>query len=200
MEAPIHRSQLFKRPPRFQKQRPRDLPSYDEDPDEGEDVEHSDDISLPFAQPQRTTPAAGETASGNTEAGPSDTSRGVHQTKLGQHQRVNSGRTDVSSSLASSASDAPKPSKVGPGPISPRHRAELGRLARKDGSEGTPSMGSSFSDLDGKSELRPSDRCLTNMTAQGDASISQSALEEALLSNIHAGRMSTFSQLRSRYL
>lgn len=33
-----------------------------------------------------------------------------------------------------------------------------------------------------------------------DASISQSALEEALLSNIQHGRMSTLSQLRSRYL
>lgn len=42
--------------------------------------------------------------------------------------------------------------------------------------------------------------CLTDADAQIDASISQSALEEALLSNIHAGRMSTFSQLRSRYL
>jgi hypothetical protein len=33
-----------------------------------------------------------------------------------------------------------------------------------------------------------------------DASISQSALEDALLSNIQHGRMSTLSQLRSRYL
>ena len=33
-----------------------------------------------------------------------------------------------------------------------------------------------------------------------DASITQSALEEALLSNIQHGRMSTLSQLRSRYL
>lgn len=155
MEAPLHRSQLFKRPPRFQKQRPRDLPSYDEDPDEADDPEHSDEILLPFAQPQRT-PAAGENVLGNTEAGPSDTSRGVRQ-KIGQHQRVNSERTDASSSLASSASDAPKP-KAGPGPISPRHRAELARLSpraarsRKDGSEGAPSMGSSFSDLDGESK------------------------------------------------
>lgn len=33
-----------------------------------------------------------------------------------------------------------------------------------------------------------------------DTSVSQSALEEALLSNIQHGRMSTLSQLRSRYL
>ncbi len=53
-------------------------------------------------------------------------------------------------------------------------------------SDGTPSMGSSFSDLD-------------------DASVTQSALEEALLSNMQHGgmasKMTTFSQaFRSRYL
>lgn len=39
------------------------------------------------------------------------------------------------------------------GALSPRHRAELARLSpgmKREGSEGTPSMGSSFSDLDGK--------------------------------------------------
>ncbi|KAL8714226.1 MAG: hypothetical protein Q9220_001955 [cf. Caloplaca sp. 1 TL-2023] len=67
--------------------------------------------------------------------------------------------------------------------LSPRQR----RIA-KDGSEGTsPSMGSSFSDLD-------------------DASVTQSALEEALAHEMAQGggvasRMSTISQaLRSRYL
>ncbi|KAF2104715.1 hypothetical protein NA57DRAFT_70922 [Rhizodiscina lignyota] len=81
------------------------------------------------------------------------------------------------------------------GPLSPHHRAELARLSPRrggsssgqaQGSEGTPSMGSSFSDLD-------------------DASISQSALEEALLSKMNHGglasRMSTLSQaVRSKYL
>lgn len=64
--------------------------------------------------------------------------------------------------------------------LSPRQR----RIA-KEGSEGTPSMGSSFSDLD-------------------DASVTQSALEEALANEMNHGvasRMSTISQaLRSRYL
>ncbi|ATZ51033.1 hypothetical protein BCIN_06g04800 [Botrytis cinerea B05.10] len=69
------------------------------------------------------------------------------------------------------------------GPLSPRRTTEL-QSERSDG--GTPSMGSSFSDLD-------------------DASVTQSALEEALASNMQAGgmasRMSTISQaLRSRYL
>ncbi|KAL8863655.1 MAG: hypothetical protein Q9178_000338 [Gyalolechia marmorata] len=65
--------------------------------------------------------------------------------------------------------------------LSPRQRRVV-----KDGSEGSPSMGSSFSDLD-------------------DASVTQSALEEALAHEMNQGgvasRMSTISQaLRSRYL
>ncbi|KAL4906793.1 hypothetical protein BDW74DRAFT_176403 [Aspergillus multicolor] len=68
-------------------------------------------------------------------------------------------------------------------PMSPRRSTISGR----DISDGTPSMGSSFSDLD------------------GDTSVTQSMLEEALLSNMQHGgmasRMSTISQaLRSRYL
>ncbi|KAK8155066.1 hypothetical protein BKA80DRAFT_142858 [Phyllosticta citrichinensis] len=91
----------------------------------------------------------------------------------------------------------------GTGALSPgsgHHRTELARLdsprvgsasgskrgGEGGGSEGAPSMGSSFSDLD-------------------DASVTQSALEEQLLSHMqHAGglsKMSTISQaLRSRYL
>ncbi|OKL62775.1 hypothetical protein UA08_01855 [Talaromyces atroroseus] len=79
-----------------------------------------------------------------------------------------------------------------PEPLSPRRVASLSReSSRRHGSanqssEETPSMGSSFSDLD-------------------DASVTQSALEEALMSNMQHGgvasRMSTISQaLRSRYL
>ncbi|KAK4247786.1 hypothetical protein C7999DRAFT_40904 [Corynascus novoguineensis] len=84
------------------------------------------------------------------------------------------------------------------GPLSPRRTAELAaarsartaRGASREGSEGTPSMGSSFSDLD-------------------DASVTQSALEEALASRMQDGtigsRMSviggTIGQaFRSRYL
>ncbi|KAJ5135309.1 uncharacterized protein N7515_004587 [Penicillium bovifimosum] len=76
--------------------------------------------------------------------------------------------------------------------MSPQRALESRQNSRKstasgrETSDGTPSMGSSFSDLD-------------------DASVTQSALEEALLSNMQHGgmasRMSTISQaLRSRYL
>lgn len=64
--------------------------------------------------------------------------------------------------------------------ISPRHRAQLVSLSPR-GSEGSPSMGSSFSDLD-------------------DASVTQSALEDALLSNMRqqgAGGSSMASRIGS---
>ena len=70
----------------------------------------------------------------------------------------------------------------------------------KSASDGTPSMGSSFSDLDGKSAV---------LSVYGadelDTSITQSALEEALMSNMQHGgmasRVSNISQaLKSRYL
>ncbi|KKK14962.1 hypothetical protein P175DRAFT_0531365 [Aspergillus ochraceoroseus IBT 24754] len=76
---------------------------------------------------------------------------------------------------------------------SPRRATDLARMSPRrltasgrEISDGTPSMGSSFSDLD-------------------DTSVTQSMLEEALLSNMQHGgmasRMSTISQaLRSRYL
>ncbi|KAJ9402138.1 hypothetical protein DTO282F9_902 [Paecilomyces variotii] len=75
------------------------------------------------------------------------------------------------------------------GALSPQRAAHLSprrRAAAANEASDTPSMGSSFSDLD-------------------DASVTQSALEEALLSNMQHGgmasRMSTISQaLRSRYL
>ncbi|KAE8148104.1 hypothetical protein BDV25DRAFT_158995 [Aspergillus avenaceus] len=79
-----------------------------------------------------------------------------------------------------------------PGPLSPRRTAELAGLSPRqsntsgrDASDGTPSMGSSYSDLE-------------------DTSVTQSALEEALMSNMQHGmasRMSLIGQsLRSRYL
>ncbi|KAM0276039.1 hypothetical protein ACHAQH_007165 [Verticillium albo-atrum] len=72
------------------------------------------------------------------------------------------------------------------GPLSPRRTAELSGKSpsRREGSDGTPSMGSSFSDLD-------------------DASVTQSALEEALASKMQDGaigsRFSISQAFKSRY-
>ncbi|KAB8236970.1 multidomain presynaptic cytomatrix related protein [Aspergillus alliaceus] len=112
-----------------------------------------------------------------------------------QHGAIPRPSTTADSSTSSVSSGAPvrvrhqRMNSI-PSPLSPR-RADLAHLRRsntsgREASDGTPSMGSSFSDLD-------------------DASVTQSALEEALLSNMQHGgmasRMSTISQaLRSRYL
>ncbi|CAG7918212.1 unnamed protein product [Penicillium olsonii] len=86
--------------------------------------------------------------------------------------------------------------------LGPRQNSRRSNASGRETSDGTPSMGSSFSDLDGTSS-EFNDGYFIN--AVPDASVTQSALEEALLSNMQHGgmasRMSTISQaLRSRYL
>lgn len=100
------------------------------------------------------------------------------QRQLNPPQTVHSSSSSAQSQPVSRESQGPR---VPLSSLSPRQR----RLV-KEGSDGTPSMGSSFSDLD-------------------DASVTQSALEEALANDMRRGsvasRMSTISQaLRSRYL
>ncbi|PGH13278.1 hypothetical protein AJ80_06388 [Polytolypa hystricis UAMH7299] len=125
--------------------------------------------------------------------GPSRFRTVEHVSSLKQVSAPEASDTSSSSSGLATGSAPNEPARVArqPGPLSPRRAAELARLsprrrATREGSDGTPSMGSSFSDLD-------------------DTSLTQSALEEALLSNMQHGgvasRMSSISQaLRSRYL
>lgn len=121
-------------------------------------------------------------------------------------QQMNSSASSTSSGPGPSAPAACPPLQSGPrrndmssrpaAPLSPRRAAELAATglsplrrpgSGREGSDGSPSMGSSFSDLD-------------------DASVTQSALEEALMSNMQHGRngsvasrVSTIGQaLRSR--
>ncbi|PVI06551.1 hypothetical protein DM02DRAFT_425692 [Periconia macrospinosa] len=157
-DNPVTRSQLFKRPPRFRSHRTRELSAHDED------IEESDELGpgtvLPFAN------SAGRTKdSNNVHEFSHSKSRVDKLTKKSREtgsanytprQDAPSG-TEASSSMASSASDAPRSDLASPGPLSPRHRASLikssprrpGNKPGKEGSEGTPSMGSSFSDIDG---------------------------------------------------
>ncbi|KAH7405780.1 hypothetical protein DE146DRAFT_649644 [Phaeosphaeria sp. MPI-PUGE-AT-0046c] len=202
-DHPAHRSQLFKRPPRFTHQRPRDLSTFEE----GDGAQENDDSgshgspTLPFAAVARR-PANNKYAHDTqfrTSSKPeqktlqSDRSRNAPPVRQKSIDQQSQATTETASSMTTSASesDAPVPTSSAKSPMSPpfNHRAELGRLgsprqkgprSRREGSEGTPSMGSSFSDID-------------------DAGISQSALEEALLSNMQHGRMSTLSRM-SRYL
>lgn len=166
-DNPVHRSQLFKRPPRFRQQRPRELLSYDEREDEDHGVENSATAPLPFA---RAHDASASRLDDSAPPTPSTSRRQQPTTRMSDTRREQESKfqpLDVSSSMASSASDAPGPkasdrggpstANPGPGPLSPRHRAELAKLndrrtgprSKTGGSDGTPSMGSSFSDIDG---------------------------------------------------
>ncbi|EKV19010.1 hypothetical protein PDIG_05070 [Penicillium digitatum PHI26] len=84
-----------------------------------------------------------------------------------------------------------------------RQNSRKSTASGREASDGTPSMGSSFSDLDGT--CPNPEKSGFQLINESDASVTQSALEEALLSNMQHGgmasRMSTISQaLRSRYL
>ena len=90
-----------------------------------------------------------------------DRSRVAPPTRQKSIDQQSQATTEIASSMTSSASasDAPASAAAEKSPMSPasNHRADLGKLGspreralrRKEGSEGTPSMGSSFSDLDG---------------------------------------------------
>ncbi|KAL7621137.1 hypothetical protein AAE478_008453 [Parahypoxylon ruwenzoriense] len=179
-------SRIIRRPPRFQ--------GNDATSSFGDD-EDAEPAFLPY-KPQ---------GDGSSSGGPHDLSatlRGnLPRDYAKRHLKGPSGRerahqshtSDSSSSsttpgIKSVSSDNSRPS----GPLSPRRTMELagqntgkGKMYSRD-SDGTPSMGSSFSDLD-------------------DASVTQSALEEAIASKMQDSTISSFrgtisAAFRSRYL
>lgn len=197
-DHPAHRSQLFKRPPRFKQHRPRDLDTFEEG--EGT-LEHETSGSqgspiLPFASIARQPPVGSKYAQDARFQTSSKPEQKALKSNIGARAAPmrskssdchSQGNTETASSMTSSGGLYSRARS----PMSPpdHRRAEMARLgsprqkslrSRKEGSEGTPSMGSSFSDID-------------------DAGISQSALEEALLSNMQHGRMSTLSRM-SRFI
>ena len=207
----------------------KDSSPEDEGEGEGDDDDEDSPAFLPFADNSANTarntgqhqdPSAtlrGGFGSSNYPQRPTAHSRGTSERIATAPSRAVTQPQTLTSS-ASSASSGPTPTTANrhrhtssnpinptnptvqnrpPGPLSPHRAAALEaaglsprRRPGKEGSDGTPSMGSSFSDLD-------------------DASVTQSALEEALLSNMVnngggnasvASRVSGLSQaLRSRY-
>ena len=185
---PLSRSQAYMRRPRHSSSKvPLGLLS-DADEDDADSPPF-----LPFSNPNPAVPAP---ASINND--PSATLRTAPHLPPSDKIPTPAPVPALTSSSSSAQSSQPhkRPSRPAPPkPASPSHRqsnepasalSPRQRRVVKDGSEGTPSMGSSFSDLD-------------------DASVTQSALEEALAHEMNQGgvasRMSTISQaLRSRYL
>ncbi|KAF2163138.1 hypothetical protein M409DRAFT_26583 [Zasmidium cellare ATCC 36951] len=186
------RSQAFRRPlvNRKAKQTLGTLGS-DGDAEADEDDDDSGGY-LPFATSSKPDPAA-------TIRGSPKRQTATIATAKPKTIRENSTATESSASSASMHRQPSTDTDNGtegrqqrpPGPLSPRHRAQLASMSpryRKDGSEGSPSMGSSFSDLD-------------------DASVTQSALEDALMSNMRTqgsygssigGRMSSLRDALGR--
>lgn len=140
-------SRIIRRPPRFQQ---KDQPKrYDDDDDD-------DDESEPAFQPYRAT--ADQTAAQDLAS----TLRGDSRTaprKPTRKEAVHLSQTSDSSvgSAAQGQRKGKQREQQPSGPLSPRRTAELsgkspsGKLRgySREGSDGTPSMGSSFSDLDG---------------------------------------------------
>lgn len=200
------RSQAFRRPPHLGAGRKGGQLSYADEAEEDEDEEGG---YLPFAA---SSGGKGEDLAGTLRSAPPK--------RPAERERVKPAPVELSASSGSSNAGPSRQQRgakqVDPASaLSPRRRAELGfsPLSRRDGSEGVPSMGSSFSDLDGMfiTSNRYFLATLVSILALSltlyfaDASISQSALEDAYLSNIQRGstasRMSTISQaLKSRYL
>lgn len=161
-DHPAHRSQLFKRPPRFQQKRTRELSTFEEgDGTQEFEDSGSHETNLPFASAARRQPSSSTQfrASSKPEQRVLKPNRPRNDPpSRPKSMDVQSLTTETASSMTSSGG----PPSAAKSPLSPAsdHRAALGRLgsprrtgprSRKEGSEGTPSMGSSFSDIDGES-------------------------------------------------
>lgn len=147
-ESSPAQSRIIRRPPRYQQQEPSQ--SYQD-----EEGDESEPAFQPYQAPSNQT-SAQDLASTLKGDGKSATKRG-HKSSAKDpiHQ------SQTSDSSAGSAAMLKRPSKPreqkAPGPLSPRRTAELagrspigkGKAGSREGSDGTPSMGSSFSDLDG---------------------------------------------------
>ncbi|MCJ1376093.1 hypothetical protein MMC20_007332 [Loxospora ochrophaea] len=188
--APISRSRIFTRRPRFSAPKAALGPLSDADEDED-----SSPTFLPFSDSKANSPQPQPKPTMNPN--PILIRQHHNQRPSLSSPSSRSAQAQPAHSPSSSTSSAHPPSsqrsQASVNALSPRGHKTFSprqkRIAREGESEGTPSMGSSFSDLD-------------------DASVTQSALEEALAREMgHGGgvgvasRMSTISQaLRSRYL
>ncbi|EME38679.1 hypothetical protein DOTSEDRAFT_75433 [Dothistroma septosporum NZE10] len=197
------RSQAFRRPLMARKPKSKlgsmasdgDVEGDDEDDDSGGGylpfaaASRADPAATIRSSPKRMTVAPASAAAKATSSKTKPTREDSTITTATDSSPSSSGMQRKMSTDTEGASDTPSGQHVPrqrsdqpPGPLSPRHRAQLASMSPRsgrDGSEGSPSMGSSFSDLD-------------------DASVTQSALEDALMSNMrHQGGSTMASRMSS---
>lgn len=171
--AATSRSQAFRRAPISKKAPVEDVGS------EGDVEDDDDDDSggfLPFAATSKSTkpdPAAtirNSPSKQTTQPSQPSASKG----KIKEPPPSSSTSSASSAQHPPSSSDNSNTHYTGPTtrpapPLSPRHRAELEKLSpryRRSGSEGSPSMGSSFSDLDDVTQSALDDAVLSDMQHQ----------------------------------
>ncbi|UNI13761.1 hypothetical protein JDV02_000473 [Purpureocillium takamizusanense] len=181
-ESSPAQSRIIRRPPRFQQQEAAE--AYQDEDEDG---------SEPAFQPYQAQPdqvSAQDLAS--TLKGDGHPPSKPRSNIVGRDAIHQSQTSDSSAGSAHMQRHGKAREQRGTGPLSPRRKAELAgrspggkaKASSREGSDGTPSMGSSFSDLD-------------------DASVTQSALEDALASQMNRGaissRFSISGAFRSRY-
>lgn len=197
-ESSPAQSRIIRRPPRFQQQ--DQSKAYPDD---------DDDESEPAFQPYRAS--ADQSAAQDLASTLRGDSRHAAK-KSSRKENINQSQTSDSSigSGAKLQRQGKSREQRPQGPLSPRRTAELSgkspsgksRGYSREGSEGTPSMGSSFSDLDGESFAFEHNGRKPPANSYADASVTQSALEEALASHMNRGGASRFSisqAFRSRH-
>ncbi|KAG6206104.1 hypothetical protein E4U50_004375 [Claviceps purpurea] len=164
-------SRIIRRPPRFQQQDAAQ--SYHDDGDD--EFEPAFQPYQASSDPSTRQDMASTLTLRRDEVG---LPRRAHKLSMRDviHQSQTSEDSSTGSPVIAQQRQNSRDTKQAAGLLSPRRTAELaGKVLSREGSEGTPSMGSSFSDLD-------------------DASITQSALEEALASHMNRpGASSRFS-------
>ena len=186
-------SRIIRRPPRFQSQ--------DEPRGYGDDDE---DVEPAFQAANRGSSDLNATVRGGRAAsrGPNrDRDRGrMHQSHTSESS---TGSAAVVPRRSKSGGRLPSGPSMSPRAVQPAGRSPggKGKEASREGSDGTPSMGSSFSDLDGMFPLpfAPFWGWVAMLTLQfPDSSVTQSAMAEALASGMQDGAMgSRFSLAQS---
>ncbi|KAK8073730.1 Autophagy protein 29 [Apiospora phragmitis] len=167
-ESSPAQSRIIRRPPRFQS---NDGPSFADDEEEDEPA------FLPYRKQADASSSGNNDLTATLKGSPATADLSNRRLPKSHHHRIHQSQTsDSSASSATAAVRGSSTDKSRPsGPLSPRRTMELagqspsgkGKGYSRDSDE-TPSMGSSFSDLD-------------------DASVTQSALEEALASKMQDG-------------
>lgn len=149
-ESSPAQSRIIRRPPRFQQQDA--TKAYDEDEDD-----ESEPAFQPYRPPQDEAQSSGHDLTSTLRGGLSRGGSKRGGKSSGKEPAYHSHTSDSdTSSPAIVQRQATYRDQKPPGPLSPRRAAEIqGRSPSskgysREGSDGTPSMGSSYSDLDGK--------------------------------------------------